>query len=279
MRQLFLGRGAVDEVHKGMAGNTMLISQPSPDYDQVLPNFASLNDGLVVLFCKSVDDVSKAKMLFVNREQYSFMVRHRQQVCPSFAQVSLDEAAIDRMPDDAVPEMLLQSAQYMPEATNIHTTMHGPGNRFAMTHNQEDGSDDGEPDADGDADAADEGGIAPQHTTNPDGVDSHHASSHDGLPQETLNENETIIGISEESCPKPLRLFEAWSAIMQKLEAEAHKFAKAELKQHLSDEASAAAALQQTASAERVRTRVAVDMIDIARHLSKTSKHCAELES
>ena len=52
MRQIFLGIGAVDEVHKGMAGNTMLISQPSPDYDQVLPNFASLNDGLVVLFCK-----------------------------------------------------------------------------------------------------------------------------------------------------------------------------------------------------------------------------------
>ena len=39
------------------------------------------------------------------------------------------------------------------------------------------------------------------------------------LPQEILNENETIIGISEESCPKPLKLFEAWSASMQKLDA------------------------------------------------------------
>ena len=82
MRQLFLGRGADDEVHKGMSGNAMLISQPSPSYDQVLPNFASLNGGLVVLFCKSLDDVPKAQMLLVNREQYRFMVWRRQKVCP-----------------------------------------------------------------------------------------------------------------------------------------------------------------------------------------------------
>ena len=80
MRQLFLGRGADDEVHKGMSGNTMLISQPSPSYDQVMPNLASLSDRLVVLFCRSVDDVSKAQMLFVNREQYRFMVSHRKGV-------------------------------------------------------------------------------------------------------------------------------------------------------------------------------------------------------
>ena len=48
MRQ-FLGRGADDEVHKGMTGNTMVISQPSPSYDQVVPNNATLSDGLVVL--------------------------------------------------------------------------------------------------------------------------------------------------------------------------------------------------------------------------------------
>ena len=63
-----------------------------------------------------------------------------------------------------------------------------------------------------------------------------------------------------------------------KLEAGAHKFAKAGLKQHLIDEASAAAALRQTASTEMVRASAAVDMIDTAHRLSKTSKHCAEFE-
>ena len=57
MRQLFLGRGASDEAHKGMTGNTMLIAQPTPSYDQVLPNMNTLTDGMVVLFCKSSDDV------------------------------------------------------------------------------------------------------------------------------------------------------------------------------------------------------------------------------
>ena len=60
MRQLFLGRGADDEVHKGTTGNTMLISQSSPSYEQVLPNTDVLTEGLVVLFCKSTEDISKA---------------------------------------------------------------------------------------------------------------------------------------------------------------------------------------------------------------------------
>ena len=81
----------------------MLISQPSPSYDQVLPNFASLNDGLVVQFCKSVSGMTKAHMLFADHEQYRIMVRHRQKVCPSFATVSLYETAMNQLPDDDVP--------------------------------------------------------------------------------------------------------------------------------------------------------------------------------
>ena len=69
MGQLFLGRGAEDEVHKGTTGNAMLTSQPSPSYEQVLPNTAALTEGLVVLFCKSTEDVSKAQVLIVNREE------------------------------------------------------------------------------------------------------------------------------------------------------------------------------------------------------------------
>ena len=82
MRQLFLGRGANDEVHKAMTGNTMLIAQPSPTYEQVLPNINALSESMVVLFCKSIDDVSKAEVLVVNREEYRAMVHHRKQVCP-----------------------------------------------------------------------------------------------------------------------------------------------------------------------------------------------------
>ena len=153
-------------------------------------------------------------------EQYRFMVRHRPMVWPSFARISVNEGAVNLLPDDAVPEVLVQSAQAMPEAAYINTTMHGPANRFAMTHCQEHGNNQGEPEpeAESDADASDENGDDAHHAAHSDGVDSHHAASHYNRPQETLNENEIIIGISEENWPKPLRLLEAWSASMQKLE-------------------------------------------------------------
>jgi hypothetical protein len=104
MRQLFLGRGADEEVHKGMTGNTMLISQPSPSYAQVLPNTSALTEGLVVLFCKSTEDVSKAQVLIVNRQDYRAIVQHRKQVCPVFASIPIDNEAIDNLPENAVPD-------------------------------------------------------------------------------------------------------------------------------------------------------------------------------
>ena len=66
---------------------------------------------------------------------------------------------------------------------------------------------------------------------------------------------------------------------MRKLDAEAAKFAQAELQQRRGDQHYAEAALQQTACKEMVRTSVAVDMIDVARRLSRTSTNRAELQS
>ena len=119
----------------------MIISQPSPGYQQQLPNMGNVSEGLIVLFCKSIDDVTNAEMLVVNREQYRLMVRHRQKVCPTFANVEIDESAIDTLPNAAVPDAVVKSAQHMPETANVQTTVHGPANRIPMTHRQEkDGS-------------------------------------------------------------------------------------------------------------------------------------------
>ena len=137
MRQLFLGRGANDEVHKGITGNTMLISQPSPSYEQMLPNTAALTEGLVVLFCKSAEDVSKAQVLVVNREEYRAMVQHKKQVCPVFVTTAIDSDAIDNLPENAVPDILIQSAIHMPEVSHVKATMHGPASRIPMFSRQE----------------------------------------------------------------------------------------------------------------------------------------------
>ena len=137
MRQLFLGRGAEEEVHKGMTGNTVLIAQPAPTYEQVLPSTEALAGGIVVLFCRSADDVSRAQMLVVNREEYRAMVAHRKRVCPVFADTVIDDEAINRLPESGVPEVLLQSAQAMPEASSVRTTMQGPANHIPMFSRQE----------------------------------------------------------------------------------------------------------------------------------------------
>ena len=132
MRQLFLGRGASDETHKGMTGNTMLISQPSPTYNQILPNPNTLPDSMVVLFCKTVEDVSKAQVLIVNRSNYRAMVYHRKQVCPVFASTVIDNDAIDKLPENGMPDIVIQNATHMPEVTNVKTTIHGPANRVPI---------------------------------------------------------------------------------------------------------------------------------------------------
>ena len=98
---------------------------------------SALTEGMVVLFCKSLDDVSKAQVLVVDREKYRALVQHRKQVCPVFADTSIDEKAVDKLPDGAVPDLLLQSAQAMPEASSVKTTMHGPANRIPMFAREE----------------------------------------------------------------------------------------------------------------------------------------------
>ena len=109
----------------------------------MLPNTGVLTEGLVVLFCKSTEDVSKAQVLVVNREEYRAMVHHRKQVCPVFGTTTIDSAAIDNLPENAVPDILIQGATHMPETSHIKTTMHGPASRMAMFSRQELDADNG----------------------------------------------------------------------------------------------------------------------------------------
>ena len=151
MRQLFRGRGNDEEVHKGMTGNTMLIAQPAPQYEQVLPNSEGLSQGLVTLFCKSVEDVSKAQMLVVNREQFRTLAEHRKRVCPVFAETAGLAEEIDKLPDNAVPQCVLQGAQAVPEAAAVKTTLHGPGNRIPMFARPEQRDSESEHESDGES--------------------------------------------------------------------------------------------------------------------------------
>ena len=256
MRQLMLGRGADEEVHKGVTGNSMLVAQPGPSYDQVLPSMHALTDGIVVLFCKSVDDVAKAQTLIVDREQYRALVLHRSQVCPVFANARIDHAEVDKLPKSAVPQPLMQGAQFMPEASDVKTTIHGPANRIPMfarpaasdTETDSNQSDNESPiDAPSAAACDASSSVHLADDLNSGSGDINPASVPGAnLVAEVLNEHETIIGVDEESCPKPLRLMEAWQAHFETLNAEGAKFAQASM-QALGDGDSVACGAQKAA--------------------------------
>ena len=129
MKQLLLGRGSPDDVEKGLTGNTMIIGQPTATYEQVMPNLDAVSSGMVVLYCRYVDDVRHARALYVDREPYRRCLQLRRAVCPAFANVLADETAIANLPTGGVPDDIVNGAVFLPEATHIKTTMHGPASR------------------------------------------------------------------------------------------------------------------------------------------------------
>ena len=132
MRQLYLGRGPRDEVHQGFSGNSLLVGQPTA---------ANVLRTLVVLFCKSTEDVSRAHALVVQRDKYTACMEHRIAVCPTFANVQLDRQACDsELPANAVPQSFVDHATAMPEMINLRTSMDGPATRHSQFGpNPEDG--------------------------------------------------------------------------------------------------------------------------------------------
>ena len=120
-------------------------------------------------------------MLVVNREHYRAMVQHRRKVCPTFAKVEIDEAAIDALPNAAVLDAVVESAQHVPEATSVQTTVFGPASRIPMSHRQQ--KDDSSSEASGDSQGegtADDAYLGRQ-------------TEEDALSPEALIENETIV--------------------------------------------------------------------------------------
>ena len=69
-RKLILGKGDKDEQETGIGGNSILLAQARPeDLAAALPpTAAQLQESFVVLFSRSIEQVGKAQMLVVNRQ-------------------------------------------------------------------------------------------------------------------------------------------------------------------------------------------------------------------
>ena len=125
-QQVILKRGAPGEQPLGLAGNTIMLTQPkSSEIIQTLPPPREhLTDGFVVLFTTGRQDVKNAKMLEVPREQYLRCARVRAQVCEAFADVEVSETrAAETLPEQGVPDAFVEAALEVHEAEHFRARL------------------------------------------------------------------------------------------------------------------------------------------------------------
>ena len=288
MRSLYLGRGPRDEVHRGLQGNTMIVAQPSATYKQVVPDVNHILSGLNVIFCKTVDDVSHASILMVQPEQYAPAMRRRILVCPTFANVQLDEQVVARdLPTTGVPPAFVDHAVHLPETTTMRTTMDGPASR----HSQFGPNPEEETDEDADEDGTD--------NNNTNANDAHADEATISRQEDHTNDFETVIGVDTASEEPEVHLFMTMKAKLDLLTSEAQKLARVRRACHHPGEASTSrvclachhpgeastsrvcpachhpgdtAPTKEVAAQEQCR-RIVVDLQDVAKRLNKTQAH------
>ena len=130
-RKLILGKGDKDDLQHGVTGNSILLAQARPDHlaASLPPPAEQLQDTFVVLFSRSIEEVKKAKMLVVNRQDFIDLVRTRQHVCTAYADIPLDDERAQQLPENDVPNDILSCAQHLPEAEKVNITKVGPVSR------------------------------------------------------------------------------------------------------------------------------------------------------
>ena len=251
MRSLYLGRGPRDEVHRGLQGNTMIVAQASATYKQVLPDVNNVLGGLIVMFCKSVDDVSKAQALTVQAERYAPAMRRRILVCPTFEDVKLDEEAVARdLPAAGVPPAFVEHAAPLPEMATMRTTMDGPASR----HSQFGPNPTEDADEDEDEHRDDASTVATDAPTD---------TAILACQEERTNEFETVIGINTASEDREVHLFTTMQNKLELLTSEAQKLARAVKSADVAPTA-------QVAAQEQCK-RIVVDLQDVAKRLQKAN--------
>ena len=124
-----------DDQEKGLVGNTVLLSQPTPK-EVILklpPPEDDFQDYFSVVFNTSAasamsrEEVGKQKVFTIDRKHYLKCVAICQQVCPTFAEVEIDQGACQaRLPEQAVPPPIIKAAVPMDTLDTFNPTLDGP---------------------------------------------------------------------------------------------------------------------------------------------------------
>jgi len=193
----------------------MIVTQANATYKQVVPDVNHVLSGLTVMFCRTVDDVNNAHTLTVQPDQYATAMRRRILVCPTFANVVLDEEAVARdLPTDGVPPAFIENAVPMPSAATLRTTMIETASR----HSQFGPNPEEDANQDEDEDGAAISSVSDDASKNVETISCH---------ADRTNDFETVIGIDTASEEPAVHLFETMQSKLELLVSEANKIAKA----------------------------------------------------
>ena len=122
------GREAVDLQH-GLQGNTTFVAQPkTSEIQKVLPPpMDVVGETLQVIFSVSRQDVAKAAPLQLPRNLYLECAKLRQERCPLYRDVMVDEQrAQEMLREDEAPPELVAAAVQMDEANLFRPNLTGP---------------------------------------------------------------------------------------------------------------------------------------------------------
>ena len=262
------GRDAV-EVQHGLQGNTTFIAQPktSAIVKVLPPPMEDIGDQLQVIFSTCRQDVAKAKPLQVPRSLYLECARLRQERCPLFRDVEIDEVRAEReLREQEAPPAFVAGAVHMEEANMFRPNLSGPASARAAEaaagsrkdEMVEMGASDEEPEVlevEGEEPAAVARGEAGQCEA---------------------EEAENLIGLDEAAENDPLQHYVVIQEQVRRLqEDQARLQRKEEKRQAAEGEAQVVAGMQVTAARETCRGH-ALELREVCRRLA--DRHDEEIE-
>ena len=127
-RKLVLGAGRSEDKQFGTTGNHVLVTQGSPCIHELLPPTSrQLSDSFVAVFGQHKEDLSKCQLLTVSKNAYKTLAEERVCVNSVFARTVIDQQAVEALPENGVPQQLIDCAIHMPEVDKYAAARCGPG--------------------------------------------------------------------------------------------------------------------------------------------------------
>ena len=220
-KQVRLGHGSPDLQQKGITGNTIFFAQPTASIPsmELPPPEDALIESVNIVFTHSTNDLRNAQWTHVKRDEYMKIVRLRRRHCAAYANAEIKEAsASTRLPENGVPDSVLNCAQEVEGAANVPVHLSGPASRAPEHADHEDAGDESED----------------SHADDPDAIEE---LGHEAATLEATYENiaEATIALDPVHDVAPVKMMQALQGSIRALEHQAELTVQREVKATVAD--------------------------------------------